>query len=567
MIALLLFWFAFSPAPLMQVQPARSHQEQLQSGKNGTVALPASISDNAVAEKIRAKFNQRYYQKSSGGGKEKARFTDRLARFYEARKYQPVWTKLVMVTQLIQAVEESSDDGLNPADYHLAEIRRYYRDSLVNSNKKACYDILLSDAFLTLAAHLRYGKVDPESLDPNWNITNNQKRRVFEQKLQHAIVSEHVGAVLAEFRPKDLKYEQLKRGLARYRIIASGGGWPLLENGVAMKVGVRDGRIPKLRQRLKVSGDIGLASADTSTVYGEEIAGAVRRFQQRNALDADGVVGINTLRTLNIPVERRIEQIRLNLERYRWFLSDLEPACVIVNIAGFNLQYIENNQPRWSTRVIVGLPVRETPVFKADMQYIIFNPQWVIPPTILAKDALPALHKSTSYLKQKKLRIIDRNGSVVNPASVNWSASSPTNFPYLLQQTSGDQGALGRIKFVLPNRHIVYLHDTPTKDLFEKSSRAFSSGCIRVENPVDLAELVLRDSVRWSASKIRAIIHKEKTKTVFLEKPMPVFILYLTVEPKGEALHFMPDLYNRDDIVLKALDKPSPQFKMENCGF
>jgi murein L,D-transpeptidase YcbB/YkuD len=321
-----------------------------------------------------------------------------------------------------------------------------------------------------------------------------------------------------------------------------------------------------LRQRLRVSGDIAVLNTDTSTVYNREVVEAVKHFQKRNGMVADGVVGATTLRVMNIPVERRIDEIRLNLERYRWFLRDLEPTAIMVNIPRFTLQYIENGQDKWETRVITGKPPRETPLFKADMQYVILNPRWVIPPTILAKDALPALRKSNSYLNRKRLTIIDRNGAVIDPVSVNWSQYSGGNFPYRLQQSSGDHGALGRIKFLLPNRYIVYLHDTPNKELFAASKRLFSSGCVRVENPVDLATLVLQDSVRWSKVKILSAIKSGKTKTVLLPKRIPVYLLYLTVTPEGDELFFRDDVYNRDERLLKALNKPLPQYKTESCG-
>ncbi|NTV08495.1 MAG: L,D-transpeptidase family protein, partial [Chlorobium limicola] len=283
-------------------------------------------------------------------------------------------------------------------------------------------------------------------------------------------------------------------------------------------------------------------------------------------LSVDGVAGTATIGEINISAAERVDQIRLNLERYRWFVNDLEPTYVLVNIAGFTLQYIENGRYRWGTRVIVGKPYRETPVFKADMQYIVFNPQWVIPPTILAEDALPAIRNSRSYLDRKKLRVIDSRGRVVDPASVNWSGYSAANFPYRLQQTAGDHGALGRIKFMMPNKHVIYLHDTPTKNLFEKSERTFSSGCIRVENPLDLAQLVLQDSVKWNKTSIDSTIGTGKTSTVNLPKRIPVFLLYLTAIAEGEEIQFRRDVYNRDDRLRKALDSPVPQYRIESCG-
>jgi L,D-transpeptidase YcbB len=549
MIGILLFWLAFFPVQHVPVKHSPSHQEQLQQGKEPPFELRKSVVNNATANKIRDYCNRQLHPKGS--------FNIQLAHVYSARDFQPLWTHRMMITQLLGAVEESFDDGLDPSDYHLSEIRRFYNNPPANPEQEARYDLLLSDAFLTLAGHLHYGKVDPESLDPNLNSNDVRSRRVLEERLQYAIDSGQIALVLKELRPQYPKYEELRKWLARYRVIASEGGWPVLADGQKLQEGERDRRIPLLRKRLNVSSDSKVKGGDTSTVYSREMVDAVRRFQKLNSIDADGVVGAVTLHVMNIPVERRIEQIRLNLERYRWFFSDVEPTCVMVNIAGFTLEYVEDGQYRWETRVIVGQPSRKTPVFRANMQSIVFNPQWVIPPTILAKDALPALRKSSSWLSKKKLKIIDRSGHVVQPESVNWSQYSAANFPYRLQQTAGDHGALGRIKFLLPNRYIVYLHDTPNKELFEKSRRSFSSGCIRVENPVDLAELVLQDKGRWSRSQILEVIKRGKTRTVVLQKQIPVYILYLTAVAKGDELLFPDDVYNLDDNVLKALNKPA----------
>ena len=555
MIGILLFWLAFSPVKPVLLKPAAVQQEQLQP--------QLSI---GTSEKIHDRLDWLMQQNSSEGGSERVLCNIRLQRFYAARGYQPVWTRRTMVAELITAIEESADDGLDPGDYHIREIRAIYSKPPSTPEQAVCSDLLLTDVFLTLATHLHYGKVDPETLDTHWNTGHARNGSVPEYRLNNAIASGQIANALRELRLHHPKYDQLKKGLARYRTIEREGGWPILAEGAKLEAGARERRVTMLRQRLKVSGDISALNTDTSTVYSREMVDAVKRFQKRNGMAADGVVGTATLHVMNIPVARRIDEIRLNLERCRWFLNDLEPTCIMVNVANFTLQYVENGHQLWSTRVIVGKPKRETPLFKADMQYVILNPQWVIPPTILDKDALPALRKSTSYLDHKKLKIIARNGGVVDPSSVNWSQYSAGNFPYRLQQSSGDHGALGRIKFLLPNRYIVYLHDTPNKELFAESTRTFSSGCIRVQNPLDLATLVLQDSVRWSKANIEAAINTGKTRMVTLPKRIPVYILYLTATDEGDELHFHDDVYNRDDKLLKALNKPFPQYKTEICG-
>jgi len=558
MIGILLFWLAFSPVQPLHVKSATSQPEQIPS--------QSAPSAGIIPQHIHDRFDWLIRQQSPEGGSARALFNIKLERFYASRGFQPVWTTRIMVAELLSAIEDSFDEGLDPADYHLRDIRNFYSKPPVTPQQMATYDILLTESFFTLASHLRYGKVDPETLDIHWNLRHERSRSALDYKLNGAIVSQQIASALKELRLQNPVYDQLKKGLARYRTIAREGGWPILAEGPKLQEGARESRVIVLRQRLKVSGDLPLLNADTSMVYGKEMVAGVKRFQKRNGMEADGVVGASTLRIMNIPVTRRIDQIRLNLERYRWFLGDLEPTCILVNVADFTLRYVENGSYRWSTRVIVGKPERETPLFKADMQYVILNPQWVIPPTILAKDALPALRKNSSYLYRKNLKIIARDGSVVDPASVNWSNYSAGTFPYRLQQSAGDHGALGRVKFMLPNPYIVYLHDTPNKELFDESTRAFSSGCIRVQNPVDLATLVLRDSVSWSKDKILAAIERGKTKTLFLSRWIPVYLLYLTTTDEGGKLHFLDDIYNRDDRVLKALNTPLPQYKTETGG-
>ncbi|MEI8185144.1 MAG: L,D-transpeptidase family protein [Chlorobiaceae bacterium] len=561
MICILLLWLAYSP-PVQPVQERTTvpGQEHTQYKKESKVHKPKSVVSTSIAENIKRYLERLLQQKNLSGTTDQNVLIQQLTRFYATRRYQPVWTKPAMVSELITAVEGAADDGLDPSDYHINEIKEFSSQPPATSELDARYDFLLSEAFFKLANHLRFGKVDPQSLDKNWNINNTVTRTAFEYRLQHAVAAENIAGLLKDLRPQYFRYDQLKTGLARYRAIASAGGWPTIPEGSILKEGSIDSRILLLRKRLVASGEISAVKTDTIRVFNRKMVDAVKRFQKSNGLDPDGVVGVSTLKVMNIPVEERIDQIRINLERYRWFINALEPTYIMVNIPDFTLQYVENGHSRWGTRVIVGQPARETPVFKADMQNIIFNPQWVIPPTILAKDALPGIRKSTSYLTRKKLNVIDRNGNIIDPATVNWSQYTSTNFPYRLQQSSGDQGSLGRIKFMLPNKHIVYLHDTPGKELFKKSSRAFSSGCIRVENPLELAGLVLQDSIKWSREGIKAAVDTKKTKTVSLPKRIPVYILYLTAVVDGDNILFLDDLYGRDNAVLNALNKPEPKY-------
>ncbi|NEX11512.1 MAG: murein L,D-transpeptidase [Prosthecochloris sp.] len=533
-------------------------------------ATASSSFDSEVGENIRCHIEQLQQDIALQVGSEKVAFNELLSIFYQERKFAPVWTKRKQINELIRAIEGAEADGLNPEDYHLAEIKRFTSDPPSTPFLQARYDLLQSDALFKLSWHLMNGKVDPEKLDSNWNISNGFNGDGLLWRLQNAIEGDSIAAALEQIRPVHPKYLSLKKALARYRDYESDGGWPSIPAGPSIRhEGDRDERIPVLRRRLEITGEAAsLATVDTSfadsaMVYSKELVDAVMVFQRRNGLEVDGVVGPRTLEALNISASQRVEQIRINLERYRWFITKLEPTFIMVNIAGFTIQYVENGALTWSSRVIVGEPFWKTPVFRADMRYLIFNPSWNVPPGILKKEALPSMKSDGGYLSRNGLQVIDRNGNVVDPSSIDWAGYSAGSFPYRLRQPPGVRNALGRVKFMFPNRHFVYLHDTPGKHLFDRSERAFSHGCIRLENPLDLAGVLLG----WSPEQIESALSSGKTRTVNLSRPIPVFLLYLTAVAEGDEVLFRNDVYNRDAAVLNALDRSFPYKTIESCTF
>ena len=525
---------------------------------------------NDIRESIRCHVEQLEEDVDLRVGRERVAFNALLAEFYRTNDFRPVWKKRSQITELLEAVGSAEGEGLMSRDYHLAEIRNFYDNPPRSPFLKARYELLLTDAMFKLSYHLLHGKVDPEKLDPNWNLSDGQNGNGLVSKLQEALAGDSLAEVIRSFRPDHPKYVSLKEGLAKYRKIATGGGWGVIADGPSIKtVGQSDERIPALRRRLEITGDmpvvkkVDTSSASSAMVYSPELQEGVRRFQNRHGLEQDGAVGPKTLRELNVPVEQRIDQIRINLDRYRWFVQKLEPTFVLVNIAGFTVQYVENGRYTWGSRVIVGKPFWKTPVFKAEMQYIIFNPSWNVPPGIMRKETLPAVRKDPGYLTRQNLRVIDRNGRVVDPYSVNWSSYSAGSLPYRISQAPGKGNALGRVKFMFPNKHLVYLHDTPGKHLFDRSERAFSHGCIRLQNPLELAQILLG----WSAEDVQKMVDAGSTKTVHLTKNVPVFLLYLTAVAEGDEVLFRDDVYSRDDRVLKALNQPFPYKSIESCVF
>jgi murein L,D-transpeptidase YcbB/YkuD len=280
-------------------------------------------------------------------------------------------------------------------------------------------------------------------------------------------------------------------------------------------------------------------------------------------LDIDGVVGPATLSALNVPTAARVSQIEVNMERWRWLPEDLGRRYVFVNIANFELDVVEDKREVITMRAIVGRDYRRTPVFSDRMTYLVLSPFWNVPPSLAAQDILPQVRKDPNYLAQKGMRVFEGWGSdtkEIDPLSVDWSSITGKNLRYRFRQDPGPSNSLGRVKFMFPNKFNVYLHDTPSRDLFQKTARAFSSGCIRIENPIELSEYLLQGDPRWDQSAILAAIDRRIEQTVNLPEPIPVHLLYWTawVDAAGIA-NFREDIYGRDKLVAEALAEKPPE--------
>ena len=481
-----------------------------------------------------------------------------LPEFYRQRDYQLAWTAHMDNARVLAArILSSHEEGLVPADYHAAEIKKLLALSSGKQFPEARQvdlDILLTEALARYAYHLRFGKVDPGKLDADWNMPRSFNGQDPVVELQSVIDSADFNAQL-DMRITQLPvYKQFRQALAKYAVIAAAGGWPSTPAGETLKPGMQDARVPLLRKRLQASGDL-TATVNDSSEYDAMLESAVKQFQSRHGLEADGVVGKGTLAAMNVPVDARINQIRVNLDRARWVSQDIPETYVIVDIAGFNARLFRNGELVWDEPAQVGKPYRKTPVFREDMTYLELNPTWTIPPTILAKDILPKMKQDPAYLQQKNMQVLTQDGKVVDPGTIDWSSVSAKGFPYIIRQTPGPHNALGRVKFMFPNSHFVYLHDTPSKQLFNRSSRALSSGCIRVRNPFELAELLLQDQDGWDRTQIDAAVDSLKQQRVSLSEPVPVLLLYWTVNVDADGtVYFKEDIYQRDARVLAGLD-------------
>lgn len=482
--------------------------------------------------------------------------TPALPMLYGDVDFRPLWLDPARVRELLALVQESYDDGLSPVDYHLTALSRLW--PLVQARPTAAniadFDILATDAYMLLLFHTYFGKSDPGSLEPTWNFsTRSITGQQAVEFVVDAIRGNRLRVAIEAVRPAHWMYQRGREVLRAYRWIEAQGGWPAVPPGETLKPGMTDARVPVLRRRLAASGDLRGGSLD-DLLYDAPLAAAVRNFQERHRLAADGAVGATTLAELNVRVESRISQIRVNLERGRHVLHEIgDGDLVVVDIAGFELRYLQHRKTVWTSRVQVGQAYRQTPIFKASIEHIVLNPAWTVPPGILQKDVLPAARRDPGYLARRGLEVFDRSGRRVDASSIDWSRYTAASVPYMFRQAPGADNALGRIKIMFPNQHLVYLHDTPSRALFARDDRAFSSGCIRVERPLELAERLLGDPA-WTVATLQSAIDTGQTRTLRLARTVPVLLIYWTVdEDDAGRVIFKRDVYGRDAPLAAAL--------------
>ncbi|WP_372965821.1 murein L,D-transpeptidase [Marinobacter sp.] len=492
-----------------------------------------------------------------------------LAQFYEARNYTAAWTSRATQDQLIRAINEVADEGLNPADYHQKALLAITRPSLEapQPELQADVDMVFSDAFLVLASHLLEGKVNPQTIQAEW--TTNRRQRELHTILENALQSGTVYQTLQSLKPPAPAYQRL----ASYRRQLSsllGRPWPLHKPGPTIRPGDSDPRLATIREQLILLGDLPIADNDTHYESGEDadhqlytgnLIRAVPAFQARHGLDPDGIIGRKTLAALNLMPIERIRQIDANLERWRWLPDTLGDTYVLVNIAGFDMVMVENGQEVLHQRVIVGGPFRQTPVFSDRIRYLVFNPTWTVPRTLMIQDQLPKIQRDPSYLERLNFKVYrgwGANREEIDPSEVDWGALTADNFPYQLVQQPGPTNSLGQIKFMFPNEHAVYLHDTPGQYQFSRLNRTISSGCIRVERPFELAEKLLNGNSDWNSDNITQARQLKEPVNVVLKKPVPVHLQYWTAwVDKSGRLQIRHDIYNRDRRLIDALRSDS----------
>lgn len=501
---------------------------------------------------------------------------EQLNSFYGARGYGLIWlTKegkvRPAVTTLLSAIRNVEDHGLLSEDYHLSAIETRLQEVHENDTQIMVLrdlDMLLSDAFLLLATHLERGKTDPQSIDPQWNRAPLHEEWLLQNtaELANPLTPKSLSTFLADRLPREPGYADLQTARQQLARLVQANGWTAIENGLLLRPGDQDVRIPHIRQRLIEWGDLmentttGATEETNSEHYTADLSAAVIAFQNRHGLVADGIIGPQTITALNVLPARLMDRIDVNLERWRWMPTKLGQRYVLVNIAGFELRLVDDGRARLTKPVVVGRDYRRTPVFSDHIRYLVLNPDWVVPPKLAVQDKLPEIRQDPDYLQRLGYRVYDGWGTarqLIDPGSVNWAGVSEQDFPYRLVQEPGPMNALGQVKFMFPNQYNVYLHDTPTRELFDQQERAFSSGCVRVKDPMELATLLL-EREGWSPQRLDSILKAGRTLTINLKEPVPVHFQYWTawVDDNGQ-LQLRKDIYQRDDAIRQALRKPS----------
>ena len=483
-----------------------------------------------------------------------------LPKFYTNREFELAWTSQKNKKDLIESIESSYDEGLNPEDYHLEKIRKLMLKSEKQNLSKAetaDLDLLMTDALILYASHLLAGKLEQSELRKKWDVERNVVPADPDSLLTTTLHNQKIKPVLEEFKPNHYMYGFMKLHLKKLREESAQGGWPKISEGEVLKPGDTSARVSEFRKYLIAVGDLSESRVENENVFDKDLEEGVKKFQSRHRLNSDGVIGKGTIEQMQVPIEERIDMLLLNLERTRWIFHQPDEDFLLVNIAGFHVKRFTDRKEVFNSRAIVGKYHKETPIFKGVMEYIVMNPTWTLPYSIATHETLPRLKKNPGYLAAKHMEVMDRNGKILNPATIDWAQYSSGNFPFIIRQKAGPWNALGEVKFIFPNKYAVYLHDTPSRGLFNQQDRAFSHGCIRTEDKWGLLMSLMDDSKVWNMDKINEILKSGETTTINLPKPINIYLVYLTAAvDEHNNLLFMKDIYKRDKAVFNALNEP-----------
>lgn len=472
-----------------------------------------------------------------------ATYADAVNNFYRNRSWHVAWYGRDGIREhagfLLRFLETTGLDGIRDTYPSLSDIQQRVS---VSASAPAKPDLVL-EALLTLgffwySDRAWSGLPEQKSRSLGWFLPRSHVN--MSEWLDSALTREPDRRLITRVVYKD--YYRLRRYLGRYDSIARSGGWPSIPAGWK-KMGA-DSLHQLVARSLKVHGDF---SGDTETVRADSLLeSAIRNYRLRHGLSDRTGIDDQLVKSLNIPVEGRMVQLMVNMERCRWMPSDLPDSFLLVNIPDFHLYAVENGREKWRQAVVVGKQLHETAVFTGRMEHVVFNPYWVIPEGILYKETLPDIVRNPSIIRKQHLEVVDFRGRKVNASAIRWSDYLKGGFPYVIRQQPGPGNALGRVKFIFPNSFSIYLHDTPSRGLFKQEKRAFSHGCIRLSDPEKLAVYLLSDE-GWTPAEVTEAMRPGSEKWVKLRNGIRVYVVYLTawVDDKG-CLQFRDDVYGRD---------------------
>lgn len=472
---------------------------------------------------------------------------DNIKELYNSFENKIIWNEDKNRKTLIDFIKNCDQDGLFPDDYHLKEIIFFEKNrTKINYSDFQTYDLLLSNGFKNIADHIHKGKLNPKELYDDWDLP--YKSEISIEKIITAIEDNKVNDLLIDVAVKSKPYIDLKESL---KSLLKKNKYDFPETKVETKIVANDSSntIKIIKQKLVYWND--LDAANKSRVYDDETVKAIKKFQQRNGLQADGVIGKGTVEALNFSLEKRIQKVKVNLERWKWFPEDFGENYISLNIPEYKLHFVFENDTLETKRIVVGKPSRKTPILTSKITNLVFNPTWTVPPTILKEDLLPSASKNISYFTKNRITILNNKRDTIQPK--DWDSEKYKSYRYV--QRPGINNSLGLIKFNFPNKYMVYLHDTNHRDYFSRSYRALSSGCVRIEEPLLLSKTILMkdDEELWKESEIDTIIKKAKTKVVPIKINVKVFQLYYTCWVEKKQLIFFPDVYKLDDELYEKL--------------
>lgn len=492
-----------------------------------------------------------------------------LLTFYAARNNALGWVTdsglQPHVEQMLTAIRQSRAEGLRPLDYHfhalnllLDQLAAPASNADERGRQLVALELLASDAFLALASDALNGRVDRARVNPPMGF--NSLHHDPTPELKQVMAGADPQALIDSLLPQTREYQTLRAALARYRERAAAGAPPVIPEGAVLRAGDQGARVAALILRLKASSDLE-PSVVQGNLFNPAVETVVKRFQARHGLVSDGIVGPDTLAALNEPLAARIDRLRVNLERLRWLPRKLAAERLMVNVADFSATLYDQDRPLLTANAIVGQAERQTPEFSSAIQYLVINPPWDVPSSIAGEEILPLAQRNPDYLAKHGYEVLEGAGATehaLDPHAVDWKRWTADSLPYHFRQRPGPENPLGRVKFMFPNRYGVYLHDTPSQELFSACRRTFSHGCIRVARALQLAENLLRlDGQSQPGTLLAAALASGKTRRIDLRRPVPIYVLYLTAWVNAAGmLESRPDVYGRDTQVLNALDAP-----------